>query len=193
MLNAIYRWTARIGCCLAAVATLGCGSSENGPAVTPTNAPAATQEHGEHDGHEHANNGHGHEGHGHGDHEGHDHSHADAGSPPADFASAVAELQSLYETIRDAFQSGDQDKADNALHQVGHLLEALPELAGEAGLGEQELAQAKSASSAMFEEYGNIDEAIHSGKEPDYEAVAEKLDTAMAELSALAKTPDAAE
>lgn len=33
----------------------------------------------------------------------------------------------------------------------------------------------------MFEAYEKIDDAIHSGKEPDYGAVAEKLDKAMAD------------
>lgn len=207
MQNAISRWTAGIGCCLFAIATLGCGSSEDGAAVTPSGAPAAVRQEGaepnsdehatgahehEADAHDHGKDAHEHEGHGHDEHEGQGHEgHADepagAGGLPADFASAVASLRPLYEAVREAFQAGDKGQADKPLHQVGHLLESLPELAGKAGLGEQELAKAKSAASAMFEAYGELDEAIHAGKEPDYGAVAEKLDKAMAELSALTK------
>jgi hypothetical protein len=105
----------------------------------------------------------------------------------------MAELRPMYETIRDALQAGDKDKADEPLHQVGDLLESLPELANKAGFGDQELATTKSASAAMFEAYGRIDGAMHAGEEPDYEAVAETLDKAMAELSALIKSPAAAE
>ncbi len=55
MRNAIYRWTAGIGCCLFALAMLGCGSPDSGSAVKPTDAPAAgKQVDGEHDTHEHA-------------------------------------------------------------------------------------------------------------------------------------------
>jgi len=211
MHNASCRWTAGIGSCLFALATLGCGSPESESAVTQTGVPAAVKQEGEeHDAHGHADGAHAeeadahahgkdaheHEGHGHDEHEGHGHeghAHEPAGADglPADFASAVANLRPLYEAIREAFQAGDKGKADKPLHQVGHLLESLPELAGKAGLGEQELAKAKSAASAMFEAYGELDEAIHAGQEPDYGAVAEKLDKAMAELGALTKPPAA--
>lgn len=197
MRNTISGWTAGIGYCLFAIVMPGCGSPESGSAVTPSNAPAArTQVHGERDSHEHADgahehgkDAHGHEGHGHDEHEGHAHEQAGAGGLPADFASAVAELRPMYEVIRNALQAGDRDKADRPLHQVGHVLESLPELAGKAGLGGPELAIAKSASTTMFEAYGKIDEAIHAGQQPDYKSVAAALDKAIAELSELANPP----
>jgi hypothetical protein len=194
MRNAIARWIVGIGCCLFAIATLGCGSSESGVAVTQANEAAAEpHDHEEPGDHKHGEDSHGPEGGGHAAHGGHAHGEAGSGGPPADFASTVAELRPLYETIRDAFQAGDKDKAHEPLHQIGHLLEALPESASMAGFGDQELATAKSASAAMFKAYGEIDEAMHAGKEPDYGSVAETLDTAMAELSALIESPAAAE
>ena len=183
MLTLISRWTIGLGCCVLAVALLGCGPSGGPPAPSPAAGPAADPH--DHDGHDHADHQDGDQ-----DHEGHEHQSGDSSQPaPADFAAAVAELQQQYEGIRDAFRSGEKDKADGPLHQVGHTLEALPDLAAKAKLGEQDLAAAKSAAKVMFEAYGKIDEAIHGGQEPDYDSVADKLDKAMADLNELAQRP----
>jgi hypothetical protein len=180
MRNLISRWTVVLGCSVVAVFLLGCGSSGSGPTGSqPAGGAAAPHEHADHEHADHKDR----------DHQHADHEHADAvsGKPPADFAAGVAGLQQQYEAIRDAFRAGDKGKADGPLHQVGHTLEALPELAAKAKLGEQDVAAAKSAATVMFEAYGKLDEAIHGGKEPDYGAAADTLDKAMAELSELAK------
>jgi hypothetical protein len=113
----------------------------------------------------------------------HDHGdHKDAPSGPRDFPAGVAALRGNYEAIRDAFQANDSDKAHQPLHDVGGVLETLPELAGKAALGEAELASVKSAVAAMFDAYGQIDGAMHAKKQPDYAAVADKLDKGIADL-----------
>ena len=118
----------------------------------------------------------------------HDHDHGDqkdAPSGPKDFPAGVAALRENYEAIRDAFQANDTDKAHQPLHDVGGALETLPELAGKAALGETELASVKAAVASMFDAYGEIDGAMHAGKQPDYAAVADKLDKGMADLQAV--------
>jgi hypothetical protein len=135
------------------------------------------------DANEAASHDHDHEDHDHGDHDHGD--HKDAPSGPQDFPAGVAALRGHYEAIRDAFQANDLDKAHAPLHDVGGALEALPGLAGKAALGETELAAVKSAVAAMFDAYGQVDGAMHEGKQPDYAAVADKLDKGMADLQAV--------
>jgi hypothetical protein len=77
------------------------------------------------------------------------------------------------------------DTAHDPLHEVGPLLENLPKLAGQAGLNAEDLATAKAAITAMFEAYGQLDQAIHGDKEVDYESVRDKLDQGMADLDAV--------
>lgn len=145
---------------LFAIGLAGCGNDAS-------RAPRAPHDH-----HDHAPDPHAHDHH-------HDHSH------PQDFPAAVAALRELYETIRDAFQANDPDKAHGPLHHVGHVIEDLSGLAAKAGLGEEELATVKSAAETMFEAYGRLDEAMHTGKKPDYAAEADSLEKAMADLQAV--------
>ncbi len=154
---------------LLSIALLGCGPAGD-KAPGANEAASHDHDHGDHD-------------HDHGDHDHGD--HKDAPSGPQDFPAGVVELRENYEAIRDAFQANDTDKAHQPLHGVGAVLEALPELAGKAALGETELASVKSAVAAMFEAYGQIDGAMHEGKQPDYAAVADKLDKSMADLQAV--------
>ena len=51
------------------------------------------------------------------------------------------------------------------------------------GLPQETLHDLLDRQSAMFEAYGEIDGAMHEGKEPDYAAVSDKLDQAMADLN----------
>ncbi|MCL4202297.1 MAG: hypothetical protein KJ000_07365 [Pirellulaceae bacterium] len=158
-----------LGCLLGGMALLylsGCGPSQ--PAQPQPTAPQTHDHDHDHD-HDDAH-----------DHD-HDHSHV----TPADFTASVAVLRGHFETIRDAFTEKDLDKAHDPIHEVGHVLEGLPELAAKAGLTEQDLAKAQAAVAAMFEAYGKIDQAIHEGEEADYEAVRDKLDQGMADLDAV--------
>ena len=166
---------------LLSLALLGCG-----PAATDVPSPDQSAPHDQAHDHE----GHDHEGH---DHQGHDHDqdthdearHAEDQTQPADFPAAVAAVHEDYEAIRDAFQTNDMEKAHEPMHRIGRLIETLPELAAKAELGEQELATVKSAAAAMFEAYGEIDDAIHTGKQADYAAASGTLDKAMTDLQAV--------
>jgi hypothetical protein len=108
---------------------------------------------------------------------------------PEDFASGVAVLRGHFQTIRDALgqEVADIGTAHDPLHEVGHLLEDLSKLAGQAGLSAEDRATAEAAITAMFEAYGQLDQAIHEGQPVDYESVRDKLDKAMADLDAVAE------
>ena len=101
--------------------TVGCGDSGPKPSSTPSGKPSAadtkTDEHG----------------------------HAHAQQEAHTFAEGVAALQEHYEEIKAAFAQGDAAKADEPLHHVGSLLEALPELAKTAGLSTADSEKLKQA------------------------------------------------
>jgi hypothetical protein len=125
------------------------------------------------------------------------HEHGDqdehAEEAPHSFAEGVAALQKHYAEIKTAYTQGEAEKAHEPLHQVGSVLEALPELGQQAGLAATDLEKLKQAVEKMFEAYGNIDDAVHQKKEADYQAVAEQLDENMAAISSLLAIPPAAE
>jgi hypothetical protein len=164
------------GCLIWCAIILGCGPSNGDPSDEDRTAQAS----GVHD-----DDGDDHEDHDENDHDEDTHwqDGDDSDQLPTDFPAAVADLQRTYEAIRDGFQADDLEKAHVPLHRVGELLEALQELADKADLSEQDLATAKSAGTAMFEAYGEIDGALHQGDKPDYAAVSDKLDKAMADLN----------
>ena len=124
--------------------------------------------------------GHSHTGHASCDHEHCDHGHH---ARPKDFGSGVAALQQYHATVRDSLEAGQIAKADEALHAAGNLLEVLPGLAEDAGLDSQTAASVRSAAEKMFVAYGQVDRAIHADEVPDYAAVADQLDQALAEIT----------
>lgn len=114
-------------------------------------------------------------------HAGHEH----AAALPRDLSSGIAALKDHYEAIKAAFEQGDTEKAHEPLHDVGGVLEALPELAKAAGLAGADAEKLTQSVDKMFEAYGTIDAALHDGKPADYKAVAGVLDENMAAISSV--------
>jgi hypothetical protein len=112
----------------------------------------------------------------------HDHDHA----LPADLPAGIAALKEHHQEIKAAFAAGDAEKAHDPLHHVGELLEALPELGRTAGLSAEQLATLTKSVDQMLAAYGQVDEAMHAGTAPDYDAVAAELDAALAAIEGLA-------
>jgi hypothetical protein len=71
--------------------------------------------------------------HGHADHD-HDH------DEPTSFADGVAKLKSLGEDLADKLANNAGEAADDTVHDIGHLLEAVREHATKAGLTDAEVA-----------------------------------------------------
>jgi hypothetical protein len=118
--------------------------------------------------------------HDHGEHDDHGHKHAES------FAEAVEELVELRNTVRDAFASNDSEAAHGPLHDVGHLLEEVSELAGKEELSAEQMATVKSSVEALFEGFGAVDKKMHDAtKGSEYSEVAEKIDAAVASLTAI--------
>lgn len=124
--------------------------------------------------------GHGHE-HGHG----HDHDHH---ARPASFTAAVAQLGEIRDEVRSAMEGGSPDDAHHPLHEVGELLQILPEVAADTDLPRDKWDEAKAETDKLFDAFGVIDAAFHKAdgdKPAAYAQVAETIDASIANLQAL--------
>ncbi|MFO0428386.1 MAG: hypothetical protein ACK526_17595 [Planctomyces sp.] len=143
--------------CLSLAVIYGCGQS------APPAAPPGTAG-GEH--------GHGDHGHDHGHDEEHAHSHDS-------LAGAVAELSKLRDTIKDGFAKNDIDAAHGPLHDVGHILELIPELAEKEKLPAESVTAIKAAVETLFTAFGDVDKGMHGQEGVKYSDVSAKVDEAV--------------
>jgi hypothetical protein len=114
------------------------------------------------------------------DHEhGHDHDHG-----PATLKEALTELTSLRDTMRDAFAKNDADAAHDPLHEVGHVLEAIPELAKKEQVSAENQAAIESAVNTLMDAFGAVDKTMHGQEGSLYSEESEKIDAAITALAA---------
>lgn len=112
-----------------------------------------------------------------GDHEGHDHGE---GGHPETLGEAMHQLTELRDTVRDAFAEGDSDAAHGPLHEVGHLIDEVAELAEAAGLSAEANAVIISNAEILMDSFGAVDKKMHSEDEgSDYSEVSDKIDAAL--------------
>lgn len=116
-------------------------------------------------------------------HDDHDHDH-EHGDVPETFAAAVEKLVHMRNQIRDGFAKDDVDSAHEPLHEVGHLLEHLAELAGK-HTPAIDAAAVKKDADELFELFGKVDEKLHGDEGAAYSDVAEKIDAAVERLHKL--------
>lgn len=103
-------------------------------------------------------------------------------------AEAVQLLVDHRNAIRDAIDQGTPDVAHDAIHDVGHLLKSLPEIAADSDLVESEWNTVKLQSDRLMEAFGHIDSAFHtqdSDRTTAYRDVAGTIDDAIDEITKL--------
>ncbi|HEX4146580.1 MAG TPA: hypothetical protein VHY91_23970 [Pirellulales bacterium] len=124
-----------------------------------------------------------------GDHEhDHDDGNADEHEHHETYAEAVKELDSLRLAVRDAMASSNMDAADDAVHEIGHILEELPALAAKETRTADETI--KPAIDKLFDCFDQIDEKLEGGAGKTYDEVAEHIDVAMATLRSKVKSQE---
>lgn len=112
-----------------------------------------------------------------GNHEGHDHGE---GGHPETLGEALHQLTELRDTVRDAFANDDADTAHGPLHNVGHLINEVAELAKKAGLSEEASGVIASNTEILMDSFGAVDKKMHSAEEgSDYSEVSAKIDAAL--------------
>jgi len=115
-----------------------------------------------------------------------DHAHDEhAHHHPETLSEAVTELTELRDTIRDAFAANDPDKAHDPLHEVGHILETVSDLAKEEKLSDEKLAIVKSSVDTLMQSFGEIDKSMHGQEGASYKDVSTKIDDAIKALTEL--------
>jgi hypothetical protein len=156
-------------CALAA----GCGPWSAAPPTGTSTAPAD----------------HGHEDHDHGDHE---HAH------PTTLAEGVAALAWTAGVVKDKLAAGAADEADDAVHDLGHLLEDLQGLVRKEEIPAEAKASATKAIDELFECFDKLDTALHAepgaGDAPKdvHASIAERIEAAIGALRQAARAPAAA-
>lgn len=142
-------------CC---VAMMGCEAKK--PSAAGAAKPAASHDH-DHD-HDH----------------GHDHDH------PETLAAGVAELEKALTDVKRHLAADAKEKADDVVHDIGHLVEDLQGLVAKASLPAAAQAAAKKSLDELFECFDTLDTALHA-KEGDGEPPA-KVHESLAERIAAA-------
>ena len=104
---------------------------------------------------------------------------------PESYREGVAELVALRNTVRDAFAAKDSDKAHGPLHDVGRLLEGLPDLFAKISTVESDRATVRKVVDEMFEHFGKVDAKMHGDAGASYEDVSKQIDAALGKLQQL--------
>ncbi len=103
---------------------------------------------------------------------------------------AMKELAGFKTAIQKAFEDKKPGSAHDALHEVGHVLEELPELAKKEEMSEENIKTLKDAVDVLFDGFGELDKSMHGKTGKSYEEVAKSLDDAMTTLNGLMSGDD---
>ena len=118
------------------------------------------------------------------DHHGHSHDHSNA---PKTLQVAITELRDMWADISTAMENSDPDAAHVPLHNVGSLLEAMPDLAADTDLPENQWSEIKVQADRLSGAFRDVDSAFHE-KEGDklaaYESAKVTIDEGIAALEA---------
>ena len=113
----------------------------------------------------------------------HVHGHDDHDHGPKSLKDATATLESMRDTIRDAFARNDQDTAHDPLHEVGHVLEAIPELAKKEKVSADNQAAIETAVNSLMEAFGRVDKTMHGQEGSTYSEESAAIDATLESLS----------
>jgi hypothetical protein len=149
------------------------------PAAPPAATVATTQagHAGHDDDHDHEDD-HDHD-HDHDEHDDHDH--------PATVAGGLDELEEVCRKVKESLAAGDLEKADDAVHMAGHLVEDLQKLVADSKPDAAAGAVATAALDEIFDCFDSMDTALHSTDEEaarklDYTAFAPRIEAAIETL-----------
>lgn len=152
------------------LALIGCGSTEQSVSDSSSQSTAVElHDHDDHDGHDH-------------DHDGHD--HEESGQPES-FAEAIGQISDMGSKIRAAFAKGEPGDAHDELHDIGHMIESLPELAKKAGLPETKQKKVGEVTEALMDAFGELDGTLHGGEKVDVEEISTTISAQIEGLQAM--------
>ncbi len=104
---------------------------------------------------------------------------------PETFEEALEQLVAFKSQIQTAFEAGTPDDAHDALHEIGHVLGELPELATKVTDDADKKKAVADAADKLFDAYEKLDKSMHGGDEVKYESIKEDVDSAITALSGI--------
>ena len=113
----------------------------------------------------------------------HAHDHEGHGHGPESLSDALNELTTMRNSIRDAFAKNDQDAAHDPLHEVGHVLEAIPELAKKENAAAENRAAIEKSVNDLMDAFGRVDKTMHGQEGSTYSEESATIDAALEALS----------
>ena len=114
----------------------------------------------------------------------HDDHHKDEPHPET-FGEAVDAVVEMNAEIKAAFAKDDKEAAHDPLHEVGHVLEEMDELAAKAELSDEQLASVKKAVEQLFESFGAVDAVMHGKEGKTYDEVSSQIDESLNVLKSM--------
>ena len=110
-------------------------------------------------------------------------SHESTSTASESLITVLSNIEAMKSKICKAFADGTPEDAHDELHDVGHSLEKLPELAAaKSNLSAEQLASVNTSVEALFDNFGKLDDTLHGGAEIDIKELDKKLSQAIASL-----------
>jgi len=123
------------------------------------------------------------------DHHGDDHHHGDHGAGQLSFPEMVAVIDEHRNQIKQAFAEGQRDEAHHPLHEIGSLIQKLPDAAAATDLSEEQWNEIKQASESLMAAFAQVDKLFHGDEEGvEYTEVENDVDQSMAVLQSKASS-----
>jgi hypothetical protein len=101
---------------------------------------------------------------------------------PAGYAEALPRIKSYRDTIRSAIEAGTPSKAHRSLDELDIVLNKLPSIAKSSGVPKEQWEAVNTSAQELRNLFNQVHSAIDAKREPDYKAVAEPIDGAIAKL-----------
>jgi hypothetical protein len=165
-MKSLLQWSGLYAGLLSVAWLAGCGSS-----ASTDSQPTVERRESDHDHHQGSPAGH--------------HAHGNAKS----LGDALAKVERLRNAIQVAFAAKDLATADGPVHEIGHLLEELPELAAKESLSAKDQQQVKQSVDSLMKSFAALDERVHGGDGAgkSYDDVAGQIDSALTQLKSVGK------
>ncbi len=106
---------------------------------------------------------------------------ADVKMPPT-YADALPQLKGYRDTIRTAIEAGTPGKAHRSLDELDIVLNKLPSIAKDSGVPKEQWETINTTARELRDLFNQLHSAIDAKLKPDYQAVAEPIDQAIAKL-----------
>ena len=103
----------------------------------------------------------------------------------ATWATAMEHIQSFAETVRTETTGDTPAKAHRALDELEFVLDRLPKIAEESNFSNEDLTTIGALTKQLRAAFNTVHTNIDNGKAPDYETVAEDIESAMEKMIAI--------